>query len=271
MHGVGKLPENRSCRAGSVLVARHCTGCEGSSPKTGICPLGTPVEATPEGVVEQECALPDGAKMIFELARSSGVVVNSSTSTTGVVMVAISVNGCHMPNQRRIERGSVSRARESGGMHRWRPDNSVCLFIRRGRQQRTMQSTVYLITLRLLILPLNRLPSQHEGGVSILGYPDQPTNHFVLPTPVARGGFSPTGSSFVLRIPRGDGRSPGLPGPVSYSVPDPTRPCSDTPPLSRFRRNEEVSCFDGKQELVGRGFPRRWSSIWSAQSPFTVT
>ena len=57
-----------------------------------------------------------------------------------------------------------------------------------------MQSTVYLITLRLLILPLNRLPSQHEGGVSILGYPDQPTNHFVLPTPVARGGSLPLGA-----------------------------------------------------------------------------
>ena len=132
LHGVGDLPESRSCRAGSVLVERHCTGCEGSSPRAGICPLRIPVEATPESVVEQEGVLQDGAKMIFELARSSGVVVNSNTSTTGVMMVAISINGCHMPNQRRIERGSVSRARESGEVYRWRPDNSVCVYYPEG-------------------------------------------------------------------------------------------------------------------------------------------
>ena len=131
-----------------------------------------------------------------------------------------------MPNQRRIERGSVSRARDFGGLHRRRPDDRVCLFIRRGAA--AANYAVYCLPdcSTITRLTLNRLPLQHrrEGfyyWISISTSKPFCSSHSGCP------GGAPTGSSFVLRIPIGDGRSPGLPGPVSHSVPGFTRPCSD--------------------------------------------
>ena len=59
-----------------------------------------------------------------------------------------------------------------------------------------MQSTVYLIALRLLILTLYRLPSQHGEGVSIIRYLIPSIfSLFFFPLRLSGGGV-PTGSSF---------------------------------------------------------------------------
>ena len=83
LHGAGEVLDSQGCRARSVLVVRHCTGCEGRSSKARICPLRCPIWAVPKNTAEQVVVLQSGATKNFVPVGSKGVVLNNSTSTTG--------------------------------------------------------------------------------------------------------------------------------------------------------------------------------------------